>query len=231
MYFACLFSTPRSTKREMSIRYTVFAAACALASACGGTAPQAETVEPRPASTDEADAAAGATESNEEETSTTADDDGESEAAASPLDTLVREGTAFILNFEKSDIGIEEKTKCEKKSGGDVAKEANCYSAAMNKHPREGILFEKSGDGWIYVRFGLVKNARVDFNRVSVDIGEPQGNQIVLTPSGPDKAARRKGTVPKQLEFTVVDEYTIELDDPNRGKLTYEPKLGLFASE
>src|SRR5690606_37561005 len=128
----------------------------------------------------------------------------ERDEASTPRDTLIREGTAFILNFEKSDIGIEEKQKCEKRSGGDIAKEANCYATAMNKYPREGILFEKSNDEWFYVRFGLIKNARVDFNKVKVDIGEPSGNKIVLTPAGPDKAARRKGRVPQRLEFTVV---------------------------
>src|SRR5690606_9206787 len=117
------------------------------------------------------------------------------------------------------------------RSGGDVAKEANCFATAMNKYPREGILFETSGEDWVYVRFGLIKNARVDFNKVKVDIEEASGKQVVLTPSGPDKGSRRKGAVPKKLEFTVVDDYTIELMDQNRGKLVYEPKLGLFAAE
>jgi hypothetical protein len=153
------------------------------------------------------------------------------EPKESAKDTLVREGTAFLLNFEKSDVGIKEMETCKKKSKDDVAKEANCFSAAMNKHPREGILFEKKDEQWIYVRFGLEKNVRVDYNRVNIEVAEPSGKQVTIKTVGKDTATRKKGKVPAELVFTVVDEYTIELTDETRGKLIYEPKLGLFASE
>lgn len=195
--------------------------------ACGGSGAEPATPdseEPSPAS---------------DEAKPTAEPEPEPEPApepeepkASAKDTLLRTGTAYLLNFEKSDIGVAEKEKCTKKSKGDVAKEANCFSAAMNKHTREGFLFEQDEEeGWWYIRFGLVKNVRVDYNKVPVEVASENGKQVTLKTTGADKAPRKKGKVPSELAFTVEDEYTIELADPDRGKLFYEPKLGLFNAD
>lgn len=203
----------------------------AVCTACGGSAP-----EPAAPETESTEAAAGS-ESNkaEPEPAPTAEPEPEpkkEEARASARDTLVREGTAYLVNFEKSDVGAEEKEKCTKKSGGDVAKEANCYSKAMNKYTREGFLFEQDEEEhWWYVRFGLVKNVRVDYNKVPVEASDSGGKSVTVKTTGADKAARKKGKVPAEMVFTVVDEYTIELTDAERGKLVYEPKLGLFNAE
>lgn len=151
---------------------------------------------------------------------------------ASARDTLIRAENAYLLNFEKSDIGVSEKEKCAKKSNGDLAKEANCFSSAMNKHTREGFLFEQDDEeNWWYVRFGLVKNVRVDYNKVRVEIGDSNAKTVTVKTTGPDKASRKKGKVPSEMVFNVIDEYTIELADPERGKLVFEPKLGLFNND
>lgn len=154
------------------------------------------------------------------------------EPKASALDTFVRAGTAYLLNFEKSDVGVAEKEKCAKKSKGDVAKEANCFSAVLNKTTREGFLFEQDEEEhWWYIRFGLVKNVRTDYNKVPVEATDSGGKKVTLKTTGADKAARKKGKVPSELVYTVVDEYTIEYDDADKGKMIYEPKLGLFNAD
>ena len=199
---------------------------CFTVAACGGSTAEPETPPSEPSGEQSA--------KNEEPAPPVeepAPEPVKEEPKESAKDTLVREGTAFLLNFEKSDVGIKEKETCKKKSKDDVAKEANCFSSAMNKHPREGILFEKKEEQWVYVRFGLEKNVRVDYNRVNIEVAEPSGKQVTVKTVGKDTASRKKGKVPAELVFTVVDEYTIELTDETRGKLIYEPKLGLFATE
>lgn len=198
---------------------------CFTLAACGGSTAEPETPQSEP-STENTAKAPEPEPADEPEP-----EPAKEEPKESAKDILVREGTAFLLNFEKSDVGIKEKEACKKKAKDDVAKEANCFSAAMNKHPREGVLFENKNDQWIYVRFGLEKNVRVDYNRVNIEVEGPSGNQVTIKTVGKDTAIRKKGKVPAELVFTVVDEYTIELTDDTRGKLIYEPKLGLFASE
>lgn len=202
----------------------------ALATACGGSgaeaaAPDSEG-ESAPASADSAKA-----EKPAEPEPAPEPEPVKEEPKQSARDTFVRAGTAYLLNFEKSDVGIAEKEKCAKKSKGDVAKEANCFSAVMNKTTREGFLFEQDEEeNFWFIRFGLVKNVRTDYNKVPIEATD-SGKKVTIKTTGADKAARKKGKVPAEQVFTVVDEYTIEQEDADRGKLIYEPKLGLFNTD
>lgn len=147
-----------------------------------------------------------------------------------PKDILLKEGTLFLVDFTKSDPGIKIEEKCAKKHAEDPAKKANCVSKDMEKLPREGITFDEDDAGkWWYIRFGIERNnVQVIYNKVEVTVGEPSGSKLTLTPTGKDQAKRKKGTVPKELVFDVPDEYTIVLMDPDRGRLEFEPKLGLL---
>lgn len=200
----------------------------ALATACGGSSAE-------PATPDSESESAATSEAPKQEPKPEPEPEPEpvkEEPKASALDTFVRAGTAYLLNFEKSDVGVAEKEKCTKKSKGDVAKEANCFSAVLNKTTREGFLFEQDDEEhWWYIRFGLVKNVRTDYNKVPVEVTDSGGKKVTVKTTGADKAARKKGKVPSELVYTVVDEYTIEYEDPDKGKMIYEPKLGLFASD
>lgn len=200
----------------------------ALATACGGSSAEPAT----PDSESESDATSDAPKSKPEPEPEPEPEPVKEEPKASALDTFVRAGTAYLLNFEKSDVGVAEKEKCVKKSKGDVAKEANCFSAVLNKTTREGFLFEQDEEEhWWYIRFGLVKNVRTDYNKVPVEATDSGGKKVTLKTTGADKAARKKGKVPSEMVYTVVDEYTIEYEDADKGKMLYEPKLGLFAAD
>src|SRR5690606_30843262 len=88
-----------------------------------------------------------------------------------PEEVLIREGTAFMLNQRESDMGKKADAKCEQQAGDDVAKKANCLSKAINGMPREGILFDEDAGQWWYVRIGIEKGAKVEYNRVPIEVG------------------------------------------------------------
>ncbi len=199
--------------------------------ACGGSKPAAETPADADAAQDEgADAEASKDAAPEPEAEPEPEPEPEA-AGVDPEEILIREGTAFVLNIGESDIGKKIDEKCAKQAGDDIAKKSNCRSKAINSMDREGFLFEQKNGAWWYVRFGIIKGAKAEFNKVQIEVGEPQGNKLTIKTSGQDKASRRRGTVPKELEFEVPDEYTIILHDPKRGKLVFDPKMGLFDSE
>jgi hypothetical protein len=212
-----------------------------LVSGCGGGAtPPAETPE---AETSPKEESASKQAADTEPSSAAAQDTAPASKAeeSSARSVLLHEGTAFLLNQEKSDIGIKAHEACEKQSKGDVAKKANCSSKAMNKMKREGFMLESAGgnddedegeakaETWIYVGFNIEKGIKVETNRVEVSIPAGSGKSLTIKTKGPDKAKRRQGTVPSEITFTVPDEYTVLVNDSPRGKLVYEPKLGLFA--
>jgi hypothetical protein len=218
-----------------------FALCCVLViAACGGAVtPEPETPESEvggddKASEERSESASPAGSIDSEDSAQSSDSSSSSSSASDPTtdpkSVLIREGTAFMLNHRDSDIGQKADEQCAKKSGDDVAKKANCLSAAINKMDREGILFDQDDEGaWWYVRFGIVKGAKAEFNRVQIEVGEPSGKNITIKTTGADKAARRKGKVAGELKFEVPDEYTVILHDEGRGKLIYEPKMGLFS--
>jgi hypothetical protein len=216
----------------------------ALSIACGGGAtPKAET----PAGETPAKEAAA-------EKETPAEPVKASEAAPpTPAKSLAKEvvlheGTAFLLNHQKSDMGIAATAACEKQSNGDIAKKANCTSKAINKMKREGFMLEEdkgaggaddddggdaaSGGGghWLFVRFNIdAKGVKVETNRVPVEVTKSSANSLTLKTTGPDKAKRKQGSVPSEMTFEVPDEYTVLTTEEGRGKMMFEPKLGLFA--
>jgi hypothetical protein len=216
----------------MMIRCLVSALLCSSLVACGGGQAQPETAASETPETATSDSAPGKTgESSTEKPAEPAAEEPKEPAydAANPKNVLLHEGTVFLLNHRESDIGKKAEEGCEKKSKGDVAKKANCLSAAINKMDREGFLFDEDAEGkWWYIRIGIVKGAKVEYNKVLTEPGEPSGKRITIKTIGPDKAARKKGTVPTELQFEVPDEYRIILTDPDRGAMVFEPKMGLF---
>lgn len=195
-------------------------------SACGGSSQEPET----PKEEDTASAETDGQSEAKDEPPPAAEEPEPEEPKETPKTILLREGTLFLVDYTKSDIGKKIEEKCEAKHKEDVAKKANCVSNDLGKLPREGIAFDEDDEGnWWYMRFGIEKNnVQVVYNKVQVEVAEPEGAKLTLTPTGKDVAKRRKGTVPKTLEFEVPDEYTIVLHDPTRGRLEFEPKLGLL---
>jgi hypothetical protein len=198
---------------------------------CGGSTPEPATAEP----TGEDGAGASSEAPKQTEAAQAADAPKEEPAepaydAANPRNVLLHEGTAFMLNHRASDMGAQAEERCGKKAGDDVAKKANCLSAAINKMDREGMMFDEDEEGkWWFIRIGIVKGAKVEYNRVPIEMGEASGKSVTMKVVGADKASRRKGTVPSEMTFEVPDEYTVIVQDPSRGKMVFEPKMGLFA--
>jgi hypothetical protein len=162
-----------------------------LFAACGGSGAEPETPEE--------DALASEGEATEAEPSSEEAEEVSEPAPEEPEETprsiLLREGTLFLVDYTKSDIGKKIEEKCEGKHKDDVAKKANCVSTDLGKLPREGITFDEDDDGnWWYIRFGIEKNnVQVIYNKVQVEVGEPDGAKLTLTPTGKDQARRRHG--------------------------------------
>ena len=199
-----------------------------LGFACAGAGKTAEqpdaeaAAESKPGSEDSGDA------DSEETTEATSDPAG----GTSPIAVLLKEDAVFLLDFRKSDVGKKQEETCEQRAGDDPAKKANCMSAAMEKVKREGFLFDQDDEGQLwFVRLGIEGAKKVVYNKVKVELGEPSGSSVSVTTSGPDQAGSRRGSVPREFTITVPDEYTATIDDPAKGKMVYELRLGLFEDQ
>ncbi len=212
--------------------------------ACAGTTPPAEN--PEESSSTEQSADSGSSDMASEESSEESDEsagDGEagegdtegsqsgSESTESAKRLLTQEGTSFLYDFSRSDPGMKAKERCEKSSGGDAVKNANCMNKATKAVRTQGFKFERDKeqpDQWWFVRFEIKGHKPIEHNRVKAEFADDSGKKITIKTTGPDKARAPKGAVPASFEIELPDQYTLVIEEPGKGKMIYEPKLGLF---
>ena len=200
--------------------------------ACGGAASQpkaADDAKPAPAETEAApaksDLAPAALTKEGGSSSPGAGTEAPSPEPAekrAPRDILLQEEAAFLLDFRRSDVGKKAEERCAKQSGDDPAANAKCMTRALNGQEREGLSFEEDDAGTVwYTKFVVQGGKQRVRSRVKCDIGELESGAFKVTTHG-------ASTVPKELSFSLPDDYTLEYDDPKKGKLVYELRLGLI---
>lgn len=206
-------------------KFAVCLVATFALAACGGSTPEAEAPDAEEGT--EAKSASDTADDAASEESTEAE--APEPSGPDPRDVLLKDEAVFVINFTESDVGKAAEEKCEKQSKDDPAKRAKCMSAVMKRVTREGFSFQEDESGDLYyIWFSIQKNKRLIHNKVKCELGEPKGNKITITTSGPDKAPRRKGKAPATIELEVQDEFTVIGEHPTKGRVVYETRLGLF---
>lgn len=145
----------------------------------------------------------------------------------SPKDILTAPDVVFMFSFTASDVSKDVDDKCDKSSGDDAKKHAECVSKARGKIGLDGIRFKKDEHGdWWWITFKRKGNVLQVLHKVPIEFGEEKGNTIVLKPTGKDKGPAPMN-VPKQVVFEIPNEYQIATTDPNLGHVVYEAKIGI----
>jgi hypothetical protein len=212
---------------------TVLLGACA-SSTQSADAPDSEGDAEQAADSDGEDTASGSLDEESEAEDESADSEGSASdsAPSAPAERLLKqEGTAFLYDFSKSEAGIKAEERCDKSSAGDAAKKANCMNQATKAVKPQGFKFERdkeNPDVWWFVRFEIKGTKPIEHNRVKAEFSDDSGKKITIKTTGPDQARPAKGSVPASFEIELPDEYTLIINEPGKGKMIYEPKLGLF---
>lgn len=204
---------------------------------CAGGTPAADAPDAEAKADEKADTEASesmAESDSEASDDADKDDDGsssessESEPKMEAERLLTQEGTSFVYDFSKSEAGEKAKERCEKASGGNAEKNAKCMSKASKGAKQHGFKFErdKSGEGFLFVRFEIKAGKLIVKNRVKAEFADDTGKKITVKTQGPDQV-RGGPPVPASFEIEVPDQYTLIIQEPG-GKAVYEPKLGLF---
>lgn len=150
----------------------------------------------------------------------------------SPKAILVAKEVSFLVEYAKSDPKKTAETDCEQKAKGDGAKRTACIDKARNDFKPDLLLFkqdEKSGACTLIV-----------YKRVGDNLTEVFRGPVKLEEQLPDKVsigfAGGKGQRPlfkgaAKGTILVPDDYSIQMDDPQLGKLYYTAKVGLITED
>jgi len=146
-----------------------------------------------------------------------------------PKDIVTASETAFVFSFQSSDVGIKAQEECEKSSGGDAKKQAECIAKRRDKLGTEVHRFVEKPDGWWWVNYQRKGSTLVALHRIAFEWGEETKDTVTILLSGKDKGRAPMAKVPSKLVIEVPNEYSIALTDPTLGRMIFEAKIGIVA--
>lgn len=134
------------------------------------------------------------------------------------------EGTwGFVL--EASDVVGPIHEQCNAESGGDRARADACFASIAAQAKKEKIRFAADANGrMVWRSFGVDDGKEELFLEVPVDLASDGAGHVLAKVAGAAKGAQadrfqRAGV--KALRVEIVDERTIAMTDPKKGRLVY----------
>jgi hypothetical protein len=152
---------------------------------------------------------------------------GSSSAALTSADPVSALSGTWVFTLDESDVATKVRAGCQGESGGDKAKEDACYGAVRAEGATEKLRFSKDPQGHtLWTSFGQKGDETDLFLEVSMDlsaespttvagkvVGEPRGRQA--------KEASHHMPPGGTLRFEIVDDHTIAMSDPAKGRLVF----------
>src|SRR5262245_24281481 len=209
--------------------------------ACGGApAPQPVATEPKPPAVEnklpppvepEPPVDAGATDSGGEAPTaapTASPEPAKPERTQKPLAMLTARDAAFLVDYANSAAKQTAQTACEKETKGDAEKQGACLTKAREKFQPDVLRFRKDSETktslLIYKRAGsTLKEVWIG----AVEVSEPSEDTVKVKFVGSQKGTRPLWRGKQEVVISVPNEYSIEVEDPEHGKLRYDAKIGL----
>lgn len=136
-------------------------------------------------------------------------------------------GAVFMFSFDDSaDAKKAALEPCAKKKKDEDKKK--CEDEAKAAASNEGIRFEKDekSGNWVWVSFGKEKDKEVIYNKIMIKDPKFDGDKVTFTVAGKDSGKRamkvKEGDTTPVTEL--VDENTVSMTDPKKGKLIFKKK-------
>lgn len=153
------------------------------------------------------------------------------ERRQSPIAILTARDAAFLVDYANSGARESADGDCDKEAKGDLAAKGACLQKARDKFLPDVLRFKKDEQGkislLIYKRSG---SALRELYIAAIDLVDETADSVRVKFLGREKGVRplfKSGN----SQISVPNDYSIEVDDPVLGKLTYNAKIGLVGSD
>jgi hypothetical protein len=142
---------------------------------------------------------------------------------------LTARDAAFLVNYSSSEARQMADTDCEKQSKGDLDVRRDCLDKARERFQPDVVRFKTESEGHfalvIYKRSG---SALKELYTGSIEFFEEAADSVRMRLTGREKGLRPLFRTQKEALIRVPNNYSIELEDPQLGKLSYDEKIGLI---
>jgi hypothetical protein len=138
---------------------------------------------------------------------------------------------AFLVDYANSAARQSADADCDKESKGDPALKGTCLEKARDKFLPDVLRFKKDEQG--HLTLLIYKRAGSSLREIylsSIDFADEGSDSVRIKFTGREKGVRPLFKSGKNV-VQVPNDYSIELDDPQLGKLTYNAKIGLVANQ
>lgn len=144
---------------------------------------------------------------------------------------LTARDVAFLVDYANSPVRQAADAECDKEAKGDPALKGTCLEKARDKFQPDVLRFKKDEQG---------KLSLIIYKRAGSSLREVYLSSIEFADEGTDSVrvkftGREKGQKPLfksgKHVVQVPNDYSIEIDDPQFGKLVYNAKIGLVATQ
>lgn len=158
-------------------------------------------------------------------------EEGLRKASRPPTELITNPTVLYVFNFKESEVGKAAQEQCQASSGGAADAMAACLQKARGKVPVESVRFKKKGAEYWWVTLNRYKGNLLKWHIIQFQIGEEQGDRVTLKPFGKDKGIAPMAKIPAKLEIALPNDYSIVIDDPEFGKMTFDAKIGAIEND
>ena len=131
-----------------------------------------------------------------------------------PKDVVGSEGVRFVLSFNNSEVGIKAGERCDSKHPNDPKGRNQCMKTARATVKEDVLHFQLGSLGkWVWTTSTQRGSTLQQMKQVNFTWGEETKNSVeILTSRG------------EKVLISVPNNYSIEIEHPTHGKLTYDSK-------
>jgi hypothetical protein len=147
-----------------------------------------------------------------------------------PRELITAEDTAFEVNFTSSEIGERTEQQCRAQAGEDMQALTQCKREARDKFPVTIQRFVEKQGTWWWITYERRGKQLVPLHRIPIDFGEETANSVTILPKGKDQGLTPLSPLPRKVVINVPNSYSIQIQDPQHGMLSYGAKIGLVPS-
>lgn len=153
-------------------------------------------------------------------------DEGLRKASRPPIELITNPTVLYVFNFKESEVGKAAQAQCQASSGGAADTMAACLQKARGKVPVESVRFKKKGAEYWWVTLNRYKGNLLKWHIIQFQVGVEEGDRVTLKPFGKDKGIAPMARIPAKLEIELPNDYSIIINDPEFGKMTFDAKIG-----
>lgn len=131
-----------------------------------------------------------------------------------PRDIVGSEGSRFVLNFNSSEAGVKAGEECDAKHKDDPQRRNECVKNARTTVKEDVMQFQENPAGvWVWTTSTQRGSTLIKLRQTNFTWGAETSNSIELKPSSGSAVI-----------LGVSNNYSVVIDHPTHGKLTYDSK-------